>query len=299
MARRSSRSTASRRASPGASGLRPLVVKVGGREVSRGASFERFLTWVDRASQARPLVIVHGGGDEVSALADRVGLPTRKVEGQRVTSAELLPLVEGVLCGPVNLRLASALSQKGLLVLGLSGVSSDTVVAQDVRQGALGFVGEPVGVNVRLLRDLLGLGIVPIFAPLASDGRGGVLNVNADLFASSLACALRGDLLLVTDVPGVRGADGSYFDRLTPQEVHALRDAGTIAGGMLPKVEAALQTLVAGGQAAWIGALVDGEQGPRTQGTWIFPDAARTSPGSPGPSVSSDPLLPPSKEGGL
>ncbi|MDE1819682.1 MAG: acetylglutamate kinase [Euryarchaeota archaeon] len=270
----------------------PRVVKVGGREVRPGPALDQLVRWVvAEARRSGPLVLVHGGGEEVSELSARLHLPVEKVDGQRVTPPEVLPLVEGVLAGTVNLRLVSALNEAGLRAVGLSGVSADLLLARDVQEGRLGAVGEPARVDPTLLLALFQLGSVPVLAPLASDGKGGVLNVNADLFAAGIAGAVGGDLLLVTDVPGVRGTDGAPIERLTPSKARALIENGTVHGGMIPKLEGALRMLSEGARGVWIGTLdlVPSEGTPRG-GTWVVPEPRQAPPRSS--AATSLPLLP-------
>lgn len=273
----------------------PRVVKVGGRELRPGHELSAFADWAaSLASSGEPLIIVHGGGEEVSALSERLGLPPQKVDGQRVTTPEVLPLVEGVLAGSVNLRLVGALCSRGVRALGLSGVSASCVVAQDRAEGKLGLVGEPSRTDATFVQGFLLRGFVPVFAPLASDGHGGVLNVNADLFAASLAEALGARLQLITDVPGVVGAEGSVLPTLLPSQVAPLVERGVISGGMVPKVRAALQVLERGAHSVWIGSL-SALGTSATEGTWFLPE--RTSlPSASGwgaaPAPSSLPLLP-------
>jgi acetylglutamate kinase len=264
------------------------VVKVGGRELVPGPGLDAFASWVAETARAGvPLVVVHGGGDEVTALADRLGVTTEKVEGQRVTTPEVLPLVEGVLAGQVNLRLVAALVQRGVKAIGLTGVSGAAVEARTAQEGRLGLVGEPTTINVGLVEQFLETGFVPVFAPLASDGTGGVLNVNADLFAEAVARSLGGELMLVTDVDGVLGPSGTRLGRVTPSTVEALISDGTVHVGMVPKVEAAVRALSGGLSGVWIGRLTTSASSPMgiEGGTWIVPETQ-----GPGPAVPETPV---------
>lgn len=271
----------------------PVVAKVGGRELRSGQGLEDFVAWAAATvREGTPLVIVHGGGEEVSDLAERLGIPTLKVEGQRVTTPEVLPVVEGVLAGPVNLRLVSALNMAGVRAVGLTGVSAGCVVAREVKDGVLGLVGEPSDVDPQLVRDLHRVWRVPVFAPLASDGRGGVLNVNADLFASGLAEALGGDLVLFTDVPGVLGPQGEVMARLAPSRARDLLEDRTVHGGMVPKVEAALRVLEQGARGVWIGALPPRGSKSLAGGTWFRKEPRAPRRAHPS-KASGPPQLPP------
>ncbi|MCI4357936.1 MAG: acetylglutamate kinase [Thermoplasmata archaeon] len=250
---------------------RIAVVKVGGKEIAPGPSIERFARWA--AAQVRRghrLVVVHGGGDEVSERAAALGLPTEKRFGQRVTSAPMLEVVLEVLAGRVNARLVGCLTAAGLPSVGLSGVSGRllTAVLAGDPPGSLGFVGKPAQVRPLLLETLLEGGYTPVVAPVGVDSAGQPLNVNADLAAGALARALRADLWLVTDVPGVRDAGGSVLARLSVSEAHRLLRRGTARDGMVPKLQAS-EAALGGGRSVWIGDLDALERFPRSGGTTI------------------------------
>ena len=236
----------------------PWVVKVGGDELRPGPALGQFALWAARTMRrGQPLVVVHGGGDEVTQRAESLGLPTDRREGQRVTTGPMLEVVVEVLAGRVNVRLVNALSGAGVPSVGLTGVSAGllAVIPDGHPPGSLGWVGRPTGARVRLLRKLLDEGVVPVIAPLGSDGNGGVFNVNADWAASAIAAALAAPLWMLTDVAAVRGANGRPIGRLTPPEAGRLRSSGVATDGMIPKLDAALSALRGGAPFAWIGDL--------------------------------------------
>ncbi len=207
-----------------------------------------------------PLVLVHGGGAAVSHWLRRLGGEARFQEGQRVTDAQALEVVAAVLAGLVNKTLVASLQARGVPALGLAGADGALLRARIVRP-ELGLVGEVMEVDTSLLHRLLAQGLLPVVAPLAlewEEGRptGRLLNVNADLAAGAVAAALPARLLvLLTDVPGVL-AGGQPLTRLSPQEARVLIARGEISGGMVPKVEAALQAAAAGTTAI----IADGRQ---------------------------------------
>jgi acetylglutamate kinase len=258
----------------------PWVLKVGGAELVPGAALAAFSLRVAEALRAgRPVIVVHGGGDEVTARADALGLATERRAGQRVTSEPMLEVVAEVLAGRINTRLVHALEGAGVPSVGLTGVSGGLlrVVPAGNPPGSLGWVGSPTSVRTHLLTRLLSDGWTPVLAPLGSDGLGGVFNVNADLAAAAVAGALGADLALLTDVPAVLGADGQPIGRLTMAAAGQLIAAGTARDGMVPKLEGALAALRGGAPSVWVGDLDGlGADGPRPgSGTRLVPTHER------------------------
>lgn len=254
----------------------PWVVKCGGDEIVPGPALGQVALWVARqVRHGRPVVLVHGGGDEVTARATALGIPTVKRDGLRVTSDAVLEVVAEVLAGRVNVRVTNALEGAGVPAVGLTGLSARLllVTPAGTPPGALGWVGEPRLVHTRLLAKLLEEGLTPVVAPLGSDGAGGVYNVNADLVATALAGALRARALLVTDVDAVHAADGRSRAELSVAEARRLIADGVATHGMVPKLTAALRGLADGAAGVWIGALGGlGDDGPLPgAGTWVGP----------------------------
>jgi acetylglutamate kinase len=244
----------------------PLVLKVGGRETDASAGLPEVVAFVLRAQRAgREVVVVHGGGEEVTERATALGLPTRKVDGQRVTDRALLDVVLEVLAGRVNGRIVNALSDAGVPAVGLTGLSGRLlpVRAAGDPPGSLGFVGEPTGARVRILRTLLDEGYTPVVAPIGTDQDGGVYNVNADLAAGAIASAFGAELLLLTDVSAVRAADGEPLATVALGDVDALVADGVVRDGMVPKLRSAARAVAGGCPSAWIGSLAGlGDDGP-------------------------------------
>lgn len=243
-----------------------IVVKIGGSTLgSHDTSLEDVLTL---QRQGLWPVVVHGGGQVVTEWLTRCGLETRFVGGLRVTAdVASLEVVLAVLAGLVNKEIVAALNEKGGRAVGLSGVDGWLLPAC-VRDPELGFVGEVERVNGDLLKVLLKAGFLPVIASigLGRDGSGVVrpLNINADSVAGDIAVALGARrLVFLTDVPGIRDGAGQVVDRITPSEVQAMLQAGIIAGGMIPKVEACLRGLRAGVRAQ----IVDGRQAHALLGT--------------------------------
>jgi len=216
-----------------------LVVKLGGTTIADQA---HVLEEVALVARRRPVVLVHGGGRRITEWLERLGVPSRFEAGLRVTDAAALEVAAAVLRGVVNSELVSALRDLGVDAVGLSGVDGGFLVAERVPD--VGLVAHVVGLRRDLLDAILVGGQVPVVAPLARDEAGVVCNVNADDAAAGIAAGLGArQLVLMTDVDGVRGADGARLDTLAAAEAEALIASGVIAGGMVPKVAAALAAL--------------------------------------------------------
>ena len=228
-----------------------LVLKIGGNELDDPA-FVAQLAQVVAGLRPAP-VLVHGGGKEIGAIQRALGGEPRFVAGLRVTDEYALQAAEMVLCGSVSTRLVAALIAAGADAQGLSGVDRGLIRAekQGHPEGDLGRVGRPVAVRAEVLHDLLDQGVVPVVAPI-SLGPEGAYNVNADEAAGAVAAALEdAEVVFVTNVPGVL-AGGAVTPQLTRAEILALIADGTISGGMIPKVRAALTALEAGVRSARI-----------------------------------------------
>jgi acetylglutamate kinase len=225
-----------------------LVLKLGGTTL---AEQQQVLAEVAAVARRRPVVVVHGGGKRMTEWLDRLGLPTRFEGGLRVTDAPAIEVAAAVLRGVVNSELVAALRDLGVDAVGLSGVDGGLLIAE--RVPAMGLVAHVVGIRRDLLDTILVSGQVPVVAPLARDEEGIVCNVNADDAAAGLAAGLGArQLVLMTDVDGIRGADGTKIPTLTTSEAEGLIAAGTIAGGMVPKVRAALAGITGPGAEAII-----------------------------------------------
>jgi acetylglutamate kinase len=225
-----------------------LVVKLGGTTIQ---DQQHVLAEVAAVARRRPVVLVHGGGKRISEWLDRLGVQSRFRGGLRVTDEASLEVAAAVLRGVVNSELVSALRDLGVDAVGLSGVDGGLLVAERVPD--VGLVATVVGLRRDLLDAILVAGQVPVVAPLARDEHGIVCNVNADDAAAGIAAGLGArQLVLLTDVDGIRAADGARLTSVTADEADALIADGTISGGMVPKVRAALAALTYPGTEAVI-----------------------------------------------
>ena len=223
-------------------GVRPWVVKIGGKLVEDSAV--RAALARACAALERPLAVIHGGGAAVTRLQQRLGLEARFVDGRRATTEADLEVVEMVLSGNANPALVRALGEAGLRAVGLSGCDAGLVRCTPVTE--LGCVGMPDDVEPSLLRMLLAGGYTPVLSPVSLGPGGEPLNVNADELACAVAAALRAEsLLLLSNVEGVQ-VDGEWRGDIVADEVEPLIAAGTVSGGMIPKLRAAAAAVAAG-----------------------------------------------------
>jgi acetylglutamate kinase len=226
------------------------VVKIGGRaqaDPRLAASIRE--AW--EASQGA-LCIVHGGGDEVTAMQNALGRKPEFVGGRRVTSQADLALLRMVLSGVVNKRLVNALVAEGIPAVGISGEDGALIGAEIIDSAKLGFAGTPIRIESRILRTLIGGGFLPVISPVGYDlssGTGGTLNVNGDDAAAAIAIALEAEeMLFVADVEGVGDENGMVLSSIHVDFARELITQGVAAGGMAAKLESA-QVALKGGVA--------------------------------------------------
>ncbi len=218
-----------------------IVVKMG------GSTFGQHDTTLDDLVALQRLgintIVVHGGGSEITAWMQRLGLEARFVDGLRVTDQAAMQLALMTLAGKVNKELVAQVAQRGGRAVGLSGVDGQILQARR-KDARLGFVGEIFQVDLTALTGVAGAGFVPIVAPIAIGEDYQALNVNADTAAAAIATAIRAEkLIFLTDVPGVIHTNGEAISRLSVKEAAELIEAGTISGGMIPKVQACISAL--------------------------------------------------------
>ncbi len=202
-------------------------------------------------------VIVHGGGPEISGMLQRLDIPTEFRNGLRVTDADTMDVAQMVLIGRTNKEIVSLLHQRGAKAIGISGIDGGLIECRKMEADAdgnpvdLGFVGEIVNINTKVLEMLAGDEYIPVVAPIGIGSDGQSYNVNADTVAGRIAIALKAEkLITLTDVEGVkiRHADGTetVIPSLIESEVHELIRSKAISGGMIPKVLGCLETINGG-----------------------------------------------------
>jgi acetylglutamate kinase len=225
-----------------------LVLKLGGTTLADQA---QVLDEVAEVARHRPVVLVHGGGKRITEWLDRLGVQSRFEGGLRVTDAAALEVAAAVLRGVVNSELVSDLRDRGVDAVGLSGVDGGFLIAERVPH--LGLVAHITGVRRDMLDSLLVGGQVAVVAPLARDEGGVICNVNADDAAAGIAAGMGArQLVLMTDVDGIRDGAGNKIATMTADEAEKLIADGVIKGGMVPKIRAALQAVAWSGSEAVI-----------------------------------------------
>lgn len=232
---------------------RITVAKVGGNEIDDARWLERLVRAV--AQRRAPLVLVHGGGREVTELQRTLGAEPEWREGLRVTTPDALRAVSMVLSGLVNKRLVSLLIGAGVESVGISGEDGALLRAEPARGGELGLTGEIREVKPQLLLSLLEHGYVPVVSPVSRGPQGGALNVNADDAAAAVAAGVAAQrFLLISNIPGVLDGE-AVIPRIEAGEVEELIASGVASGGMAPKLRAAARAARAGVGEVRIGGL--------------------------------------------
>lgn len=243
-----------------------FVVKYGGHAMGdpeRAIDFAEDVVLL-KAIGINPIV-VHGGGPQIGNMLGRLGIKSEFVDGLRVTDAATAEVAEMVLAGAINKDLVSWIGRAGGTAVGISGKDARLVTARKLTRTArdpdsaiervvdLGFVGEPISVNAKILDLMTRSDVIPVIAPIAEDAEGHTYNINADTMAGAIASAVgAARLMLLTDVPGVLAKDKSLLTDLTPARIEELIADGTISGGMIPKLETCLSAVTGGVEAAVI-----------------------------------------------
>ena len=192
------------------------------------------------------VVLVHGGGPEVSEMMTKLGKKPEFVDGLRVTDRETVDIVQMVLAGKINKSLVNLLEMKGGQAVGLSGMDARMIEAKR-KDERLGYVGEVTAVNIGPVTDLLDGGYIPVISTLGCDGEGNTYNINGDTAAAAIAGALGAErLIMMTDIAGIladRNDPSTLIPEITVEEAGKLREAGIVSGGMIPKVECCVDAI--------------------------------------------------------
>jgi acetylglutamate kinase len=243
-----------------------IVVKYGGHAMGEEALAEQFAADIALLKQVgiNP-VVVHGGGPQINAMLKRLAIQSSFVDGLRVTDAAMVEVVEMVLAGTVNKHVAGLITKAGALAVGICGKDGGLVRAKKLERTKsdpdshiervldLGFVGEPVEIDVRVIHALTGGGLIPVIAPVGLGEDGQTYNINADTVAGWIAGALQATrLLMLTDVAGVLDGEQKLIGEMTVAEVQAGIASGMISGGMIPKVETCIHAVRNGARGAVI-----------------------------------------------
>ncbi len=229
------------------------IIKVGGKVVEEPESLKKLLD--DLSTVPGKKILVHGGGRSATALAAKLGIETKMVDGRRITDAPMLEVVTMVYGGLVNKNIVAGLQSRGVNAIGLTGADMNVVLSDRRTKGEIdyGFVGDIRAVDANALDSLLKAGIVPVIAPLSHDGKGSMLNINADTMASTVAVALSSlykvRLVFCFELPGVMkdiNDPSSVISEITPSDYEKLKQDGVIEGGMIPKLDNSFEALCKG-----------------------------------------------------
>jgi acetylglutamate kinase len=244
---------------------RNIVVKYGGHAMENGVSENFAQDIVLMKMTGIDPIVVHGGGPQIGSMLARLQIPSTFVDGLRVTDKAAIEVVEMVLTGTINKQIVSGINAAGGRAVGISGKDGILVIARKLermkmdpktlqsRPVDLGFVGVPEKVNAEVLSTIINSDLIPVVAPIGVGAKGETYNINADTVAGAVAGAMTAArLLLLTDVEGVLDSDGKLIPHLTVAEARALIADGTISGGMIPKIETAIEAVEAGVSGAVI-----------------------------------------------
>jgi len=244
---------------------RNIVVKYGGHAMENGVSENFAQDIVLMKMTGIDPIVVHGGGPQIGQMLNRLQIPSTFVDGLRVTDQAAIDVVEMVLTGTINKQIVTGINAAGGRAVGISGKDGNLVVAKKLermkmdpktlqsRPVDLGFVGVPEKVNGEVLSTIINSDLIPVVAPIGVGAKGETYNINADTVAGAVAGAMTAArLLLLTDVEGVLDREGKLIPKLNVAEARALIADGTISGGMIPKIETAIDAVEAGVSGAVI-----------------------------------------------
>ncbi len=219
-----------------------VVIKVGGNAIEKAKEQTLLDVVLLRYVGMQPL-LVHGGGPEITAMSERLGLTAEFKNGLRVTDEKTMEVVKMVLTGKVSPDLVASLNRIGGQAVGMSGEDGPSIIAEPL-SSEMGLVGKVVQVNAEPITALLSRGYVPVIASIGLGYDGHAYNINADTVAAEIAVALgAAKLILLTDVPGVQGADGGVVAVMSRDDAQRRIETGEVTGGMIPKLQACLRSL--------------------------------------------------------
>jgi len=243
-----------------------IVVKYGGNAMAGGVAADDFAQDIVLMKQTGiDPVVVHGGGPQIGAMLKKLEIPSHFIDGLRVTDQAAIEVVEMVLTGSINKQIVTSINAAGGRAVGVSGKDGNLVVAKklermkldpatlEMKPVDLGFVGEPDKINPEVIRAIMKSELIPVIAPIGVGPKGETYNINADTVAGAVAGAMKAErMILLTDVEGVMDGEGKLIPRMTVSEARKLIADGTISGGMMPKIQTAVDAVEGGVKAAVI-----------------------------------------------
>lgn len=243
-----------------------IVIKYGGHAMGDQDLADNFARDIVLLKQIGAFpIVVHGGGPQIGDMLKRLQIKSDFVDGLRVTSADIVEVVEMVLSGGINKGIVAAINRAGGRAIGLSGKDANLIRASKLGHKTrdsdsniekitdLGFVGKPEEVNGQVLAELARTGVTPVIAPVGFDAAGNTYNINADTAAGAVASAVKAKrLLMLTDVAGVLDAENKRIEEIAADTARRMINEGVIKGGMIPKIETCLEAVAEGVEAAVI-----------------------------------------------
>ena len=230
-----------------------IVIKFGGHAMGKKEYVKTFAQDVSLLQQVGILpIVVHGGGPQIGEMLKKLKIESNFIDGLRVTDAATIDVVEMVLCGIINKSIVSAISNEGANAVGISGKDASLVICEKDNP-ELGYVGNPIHINTKLITTLVENDYIPVISPIGTNEEGETFNINADTMAGTIASALKADrLLLLTDVSGVKDKSDNKIEKASTEEIKKLIKENVIKDGMIPKVNTAIDSIEKGVRAVVI-----------------------------------------------
>jgi acetylglutamate kinase len=227
------------------------IIKLGGSLIKDLQTQNKLIKELAKLSRKQSVILVHGGGHEINTLLEKFKIKNKFINGLRFTDKKTLNIVEMVLSGKVNRALITELTKNGANAVGISGKDAKSVICKQIKH--LGFVGEPVKINKKLIRVLTDNNFLPVIAPIGVDVKGNVMNINADALAAAIAIAFKANkLIFLTNVLGILDKNKNMIKSINVKDMNSLIRNGIITDGMIPKVYGCVNAIKKGVKEVWI-----------------------------------------------
>lgn len=222
-----------------------VVIKYGGSVQRNKALQDKFLNNITKLHKKQFIVIVHGGGVEITSWLEKFGIKSKFIHGLRYTDKFAIPVIEMVLCGKISYELVTKLNRMNIPAVGISGKDGNLVICERIKN--LGYVGQPVKVNPELILTLLTHNFLPVISSIGYDRKNCTVNINADTMATTIAIRVKASrIVFFTDVPGILNFEGKVISKINTDKIYSLIDKGIIKAGMVPKILACKEAVEKG-----------------------------------------------------